>query len=743
MDRPAPFSTVRSPLSGLAACIVLGLAGCGAGETTDTEADALHPNELARDDFRRTLRWHRIPPQPRVATVSPADHSPYAVEPVDGALQSQGRLLSAFHLSRFGLSGRRSDDGIPRIIAHRPDGTLDHAFGDRGILDYGPIDTPPGDSQCPESYLRTRSGVGVRFGLRAMAIDDQDRVYIADLTTRVTDPAAGCVRPKNQRRPRYAVVLRHHPDGRLDRSFGDGGIARVAVPHLRTHSEAMSLAVRPDGTVYIVGTATFYAGHNRPIAPTIFALQFDSNGAPQPFAATGQPIALLAPHPGAGLRVTAAAAASAAVQQNGRLIVAGIAIVDGLDDPANGRKSLLPYAPFLSSYHDGVRQWVVAAMTPAGTLDPSFGGGGQTIVGGNGVRAFTTSDYVGLSMLIDDRDRIYVPGGTDHRGSLRRFRADGRIDPSFAEDGLFLAGYRNDVLKTIQFETVALGHGGRIYAGGRGWDSDRNRGGYVPGPAPLVSYAPDATAGPTVNAMFRHMGDDDDGVYFIAAGGPLHAPRVFFRAHQAAFVAEACPGLRHPCGSVPSHERVPSDQITAHASSQYGPEWGPEKTLDGRQGLASKWVSAATPLGWLRYAFEGTKRISQVTVYAAGAGGEWKGYNPRGYELWVQDAPGAPFTAAFVARAPYNAVPYKDVVRMDLWPPIEAHAIRIHVGRNRADDYARIHEVDIQAAADAAELNCGDFGTVGDCDAEAPTCAWYHCSQSCWPRGTPLATACP
>lgn len=40
-------------------------------------------------------------------------------------------------------------------------------------------------------------------------------------------------------------------------------------------------------------------------------------------------------------------------------------------------------------------------------------------------------------------------------------------------------------------------------------------------------------------------------------------------------------------------------------------------------------------------------------------------------------------------------------------------------------------------------VGCGNFLDLTTCNANSAACAWYACSNSCWPRGTPIATACP
>ncbi|MCA9551949.1 MAG: M23 family metallopeptidase [Myxococcales bacterium] len=40
-------------------------------------------------------------------------------------------------------------------------------------------------------------------------------------------------------------------------------------------------------------------------------------------------------------------------------------------------------------------------------------------------------------------------------------------------------------------------------------------------------------------------------------------------------------------------------------------------------------------------------------------------------------------------------------------------------------------------------VDCSGYTDVATCDAHGAVCAFYYCSNSCWPRGTPISTACP
>jgi uncharacterized delta-60 repeat protein len=91
------------------------------------------------------------------------------------------------------------------------DGSLDRAFGRNGVSTFD-LD---GDPQCKCS-----------FGM-AMVRDYQKRI-----------PIAGDVHPGNEFDPWQIKVVRLHPNGRLDRSFGKNGVAALRRAWIRTRERS-------------------------------------------------------------------------------------------------------------------------------------------------------------------------------------------------------------------------------------------------------------------------------------------------------------------------------------------------------------------------------------------------------------------------------------------------------------------------------------------------------------------------
>lgn len=80
----------------------------------------------------------------------------------------------------------------------------------------------------------------------------------------------------------------------------------------------------------------------------------------------------------------------------------------------------------------------------------------------------------------------------------------------------------------------------------------------------------------------------------------------------------------------PPGTNVAPQSISAQASSVFGPDWGPEKAIDGIVSEHSKWVSAdVNPPHWLRLDLGAARKIAGFVLHQASAGGEITGLNAR------------------------------------------------------------------------------------------------------------------
>ena len=111
----------------------------------------------------------------------------------------------------------------------------------------------------------------------------------------------------------------------------------------------------------------------------------------------------------------------------------------------------------------GARTWdnvsgnfVLARLNVNGSFDSSFGTNGVVVADSGG------SD-VSASLLIDDAGKIYLAGDSDNNFSIARFNTDGTLDTSFATGGWFMT----DIDGSLAYiQKIALQNDGKIVMGG-------------------------------------------------------------------------------------------------------------------------------------------------------------------------------------------------------------------------------------------------------------------------------------
>lgn len=187
-------------------------------------------------------------------------------------------------------------------------------------------------------------------------------------------------------------VARYRADGELDPSFGANGVTEFSFDG-RNGSSVAAMAVRPDGSLVLVGVAVGY----------------ESSG----------PIAM-DPHLGVAL-----------VKPSGELDssfgAAAMAAVDSFD----------PAAPSVAAFADGSvaiggragGDLAVARLRADGTPDSSFSGDGiQT--------ADLGGDSDGVAALAADGDALLAAGNGDNGAAVLRYQSSGAPDPAFGTGGV-------------------------------------------------------------------------------------------------------------------------------------------------------------------------------------------------------------------------------------------------------------------------------------------------------------------
>jgi uncharacterized delta-60 repeat protein len=250
-----------------------------------------------------------------------------------------------------------------------------------------------------------------------VAIDSEGRIVVAGSTS---DGTSGDF-----------AVARYMPDGRLDPSFGNGGI--VTTDFNGRDEQAVALNLDSDGRMVV-------AGYSRgPRGVSYFAMaRYRPNGSlDTSFGDHGRVLTTVG---GPSSHIDAMA-----IDSRGRIVLAGQAY----------------------RYHDTFDyfDFLVARFTPNGTLDPAFGRGG--IVSTNFGYTLDTAH----SVAIDSRDGIVAAGeassyGESSSAAVARYRPGGGLDASFGDGGKLTTTFGSHVYDAFYAATVD--DEGRIVAAGGG-----------------------------------------------------------------------------------------------------------------------------------------------------------------------------------------------------------------------------------------------------------------------------------
>src|SRR5262245_7992004 len=258
--------------------------------------------------------------------------------------QPDGRLVATGYI-----------DSTFAIVRLNTDGDLDRTFADAGIL------------MIPE------------FGSDAQG----NAIVLAPNGTLIAAGNTALFREGAH----YAVLARCDASGRLDPTFGEGGL--VQLPQSDLYSLA-AVALQPDGKIVGVGrrrTGNAFDG---------YVLRLDADGSLDPTFGTGgiadfdvgsfdEPVDL-------------------SLDTSGRIVVGG------------------------SGGEIGKEDMVVARFDATGALDPTFGAGGIVI------RDLGFGFDTASSVRLQADGRIVVGGGPD--ASVMRFDDRGALDPSFGTGGV-------------------------------------------------------------------------------------------------------------------------------------------------------------------------------------------------------------------------------------------------------------------------------------------------------------------
>jgi uncharacterized delta-60 repeat protein len=296
-------------------------------------------------------------------------------------------------------------------LGHGAPGDLDPTFGTEGIaITFGPSDIaravvvqPDGKVVVAGTSLNQSGSIGFILLVR----------YLSDGRGDTTFGAGGKVTvPVGNSSSAYALILqpdgkvvvaggaslgtplesdlllaRFQPDGRLDASFGTGGIVTT---DFGAYEGANGLLLQPDGTLMVTGT------FGTPGSGAPFLVRYQADGRLDTTFGSGGKVTDFLP---AGNYTSFTSATSGMVRQpDGPLVVAACC------------KSSSP----------GLG---VARLLPDGQLDSTFGVGGQVALGGGG------SPH--LSLVLQPDGKLVVASAR----VLTRLLPDGQLDSTFGSEG--------------------------------------------------------------------------------------------------------------------------------------------------------------------------------------------------------------------------------------------------------------------------------------------------------------------
>jgi uncharacterized delta-60 repeat protein len=209
--------------------------------------------------------------------------------------------------------------------------------------------------------------------------------------------------------PDSMLIARFNPDGTVDTSFGTGGTGTVSFTGT---SVANAIALQPDGKIVLAGS--FSAG----LLGNEFAIaRLTAAGQPDASFGTGGLQTVTFPD--------SAQANALAIQPDGKIVVGGAEIA-----AASG----------------GANLYALTRLNPDGTVDTSFGTGGQQTAD---AQAHNTG-IEGLALQPDGK--IVAVGGSQGVFGVARFLPIGPLDTSFGSGGTMAV--------TLGDPTASLGLGG-------------------------------------------------------------------------------------------------------------------------------------------------------------------------------------------------------------------------------------------------------------------------------------------
>jgi uncharacterized delta-60 repeat protein len=297
-----------------------------------------------------------------------------------GRTQAQG--IAVQRDGKVVVAGWRHKSNLPArqlLVRYRSDGSFDRSFGRRGIVTQKPSRYRPGD---------ILHDVAIEPNGRIVAVGGHGEHGLGE----------------SNRHP-AGLVVAYRPDGRVDRSFGDGGRVLFPAPGDRfEYTGLKSVEVLRDGRLLVAG---FHVG-------SLFMARLLPDGRLDRSFGGGDG-KLVVPASANARQFACSAgcwsAASFALRPDGRILVLAATWPD---------------------------VGVLRRLTPDGEVDRGFGRRGRVLVGVKG-HEFQFFDLAlqGSRIVLSGWDEIYEEGKEGELAfSVLRFLGDGRLDRGFGRHGV-------------------------------------------------------------------------------------------------------------------------------------------------------------------------------------------------------------------------------------------------------------------------------------------------------------------
>jgi uncharacterized delta-60 repeat protein len=287
------------------------------------------------------------------------------------AVQRNGRVVVA------GWRHRSAAPAAPLVARYLPNGSLDRSFGGRGFV--------------TQKENRFRGG----DILHDVAIEPNGRI--------VAVGGRGEHGLGESNRHPSGLVVAYRPDGRVDRSFGDGGRVLFPAPgDNREYTGLKSVEVLDDGRLLVAG---FHFG-------SLFLARLLPDGSlDRSFGGGDGKLVMFVGDRTYGCRSNCWSAAPFAVRPDGRILVLVAAFPD------------VP---------------VMLRLTPDGEVDPSFGRGGkvEVFLKSYGFQAFDLALQDGRILVSGFEEKYYEDGRAELVFTVLRYLGDGRRDRGFGHHGV-------------------------------------------------------------------------------------------------------------------------------------------------------------------------------------------------------------------------------------------------------------------------------------------------------------------